>query len=100
MWLELDNADNIIYHLEAPERLPDNVDMVDDVVINAYDKNICDVLTSLMSIVNKRVRVTLETSIPWRELAPLIKKYIDEYINVYTSEHKKKVEVFNDVFDE
>lgn len=100
MWLELDNADNIIYHLEAPERLPDNVDMVDEVVIHAYDKNICDVLTSLMSIVTKRVRVTLETSIPWCELMPLIKKYIDEYINVCDNTHKKKVEVFNDVFDE
>lgn len=100
MWLELDNADNIIYHLEAPERLPDNVDMVDDVVIHAYDKNICDVLTSLMSIVTKRVRVTLETSIPWCELTPLIKKYIDEYINVCDNTHKIKKEIFNDVFDE
>lgn len=100
MWLELDNADNIIYHLEAPERLPDNVDMVDEVVIHAYDKNICDVLTSLMSIVTKRVRVTLETSIPWCELTPLIKKYIDEHINVCDNTHKIKKEIFNDVFDE
>lgn len=100
MWLELDNKDNIIYHLEACERLPDNVDMVDDVVIHAYDKNICDVLTSLMSIVTKRVRVTLETSIPWCELTPLIKKYIDEYINVCDNTHKIKKEIFNDVFDE
>lgn len=100
MWLELDNADNIIYHLEAPERIPDNVDMVDEVVIHAYNKNICDVLTSLMSIVTKRVRVTLETSIPWRELTPLIKKYIDEYINVCDNTHKVKREVFDDVFDE
>lgn len=100
MWLELDNADNIIYHLEAPERLPDNVDMVDEVVIHAYDKNICDVLTSLMSIVTKRVHVTLETSIPWCELTPLIKKYIDEYINVCDNTHKIKKEIFNDVFDE
>lgn len=100
MWLELDNADNIMYHLEAPERLPDNVDMVDEVVIHAYDKNICDVLTSLMSIVTKRVRVTLETSIPWCELTPLIKKYIDEYINVCDNTHKIKKEIFNDVFDE
>lgn len=99
MWIEVTNDDRIIYNIEAG-KVVDNVDMVDDVVIHAYDKNICDVLTSLMSIVTKRVRVTLETSIPWRELTPLIKKYIDEYINVYTSEHKKKVEVFNDVFDE
>lgn len=100
MWLELDNSDNIIYHLESPERLPDNVDMVDDVVIHAYNKNICDVLTTLMSIVTRRVRVTLETSLPWRELTPLIRKYIDEYINVYDNTHKVKTEVFNDVFDE
>lgn len=100
MKLELDNMDNIIYHLEAPERLPNNVDMVDSVVIHAYDKNICDVLTTLMSIITKRVHVTLETSIPWRELTPLIKKYINEYVNVCDNTHKVKTEVFDDVFDE
>lgn len=99
MWVEVTNDDRIIYNIEAGKVI-DNVDMVDEVVIHAYDKNICDVLTSLMSIVTKRVRVTLETSIPWCELTPLIKKYIDEYINVYDNTHKIKKEIFNDVFDE
>lgn len=99
MWVEVTNDDRIIYNIEAGKVI-DNVDMVDEVVIHAYDKNICDVLTSLMSIVTKRVRVTLETSIPWCELTPLIKKYIDEYINVCDNTHKIKKEIFNDVFDE
>lgn len=97
MWLEVNNADEIIYHLENGEALPD-IDMIDAVVIQAED--LTSILFSLMSIVNKRLRVILETSVPFDRLTPIIKKYIDEYYSVSTNEHKKKVEVFNDVFDE
>ena len=97
MWLEVNNADEIIYHLENGEALPD-IDMIDAVVIQAED--LTSILFSLMSIVNKRLRVTLETPIPFSKLSPIIKKYIDEYYNVNTNEHKVKTEVFNDVFDE
>lgn len=97
MWLEVNNAEEIIYHLENGEALPD-VDMIDAVVIQAED--ITSILFSLMSIVNKRLRVTLETPVPFGKLSPIIKKYVDEYYNVNTNEHKRKVEVFNDVFDE
>lgn len=97
MWLEVNNADEIIYHLENGEALPD-VDMIDAVVIQAED--LTSILFSLMSIMNKRLRVTLETPVPFGKLSPIIKKYIDEYYNVNTCEHKVKTEVFNDVFDE
>lgn len=97
MWLEVNNVDEIIYHLENGEALPD-VDMIDAVVIQAED--LTSILFSLMSIVNKRLRVTLETPVPFNVLTPIIKKYIDEYYNVNTCEHKVKTEVFNDVFDE
>lgn len=97
MWLEINKNDEIIYHLENGEALPD-VDMIDAVVIQAED--LTSILFSLMSIVNKRLRVTLETPVPFGKLSPIIKKYIDEYYNVNTNEHKRKVEVFNDVFDE
>lgn len=97
MWLEVNNVDEIIYHLENGEALPD-INMIDAVVIQAED--LTAILFSLMSIVNKKLRVTVETSVPFDRLTPIIKKYIDEYYNVSTNEHKKKVEVFNDVFDE
>lgn len=97
MWLEINKNDEVIYHLENGEALPD-VDIIDAVVIQAED--ITSILFSLMSIVNKRLRVTLETSVPFGRLSPIIKKYIDEYYNVNTCEHKVKTEVFNDVFDE
>lgn len=97
MWLEINKNDEVIYHLENGEALPD-VDIIDAVVIQAED--ITSILFSLMSIVNKRLRVTLETSVPFDKLTPIIKKYIDEYYNVNTCEHKVKTEVFNDVFDE
>lgn len=97
MWLEVNNVDEIIYHLENGEALP-YVDMIDAVVIQAED--IPSILFSLMSIVNKRLRVTLETPVPFNALTPIIKKYIDEYYNVNTNEHKRKTEVFDDVFDE
>jgi hypothetical protein len=45
MWLEVNNADEIIYHLENGEALPD-VDMIDAVVIQAED--ITSILFSLM----------------------------------------------------
>lgn len=96
MWLEVNNADEIIYHLENGEALPD-IDMIDAVVIEAED--ITSILFSLMSIVNKRLRVTLETDIPFNNLTPIIKKYIDEYININDNTHKKKREVFDDVLD-
>lgn len=97
MWLEVNNANEIIYHLENGEALPD-VDMIDAVVIQAED--LTSILFSLMSIANKRLRVTLETSVPFGKLSPIIKKYIDEYYNVNDNTHKKKVEVFDNVFDE
>lgn len=99
MWVEVDKYDNIVYHLDVPERLPDNVNMVDKVVIHAMDKSICDVYATLMSVLNKRVRVTLETHLPFDDLTPLLKKYIDEYINIYDNTHKIKREVFDDVRD-
>lgn len=97
MWIEVNNADEIVYHLENGEALPD-VDMIDAVVIQA--DNMTSILFSLMSIVNKRLLVTLETAIPFNALTPIIKKYINEYYNVCDNTHKIKREVFDDVFDE
>lgn len=99
MWLEVDNNDNIVYHLEAEKTLPNDVDMVDKVVIHAYGKEMTDILLTLMSIVNKRVYITIETDIPFDKFTPIIRKYIDEYINTCDNTRKKKSEVFVDVCD-
>lgn len=91
MWLEVTDEDKIIYHLDAGETLP-TTDMVDGVVIQAED---CDdqssILYTLSTIPNMRVRVELETCVPFNQLTPLIKKYIDSYYNVNTNEEYKKV---------
>lgn len=99
MWLEVDNNDNIVYHLEAEKTLPNDVDMVDKVVIHAYGNEMADILLTLMSIVNKRVYITIETDIPFDKFTPIVRKYIDEYINTCDNTHKKKSEVFVDVCD-
>lgn len=99
MWLEVDDNDNIVYHLEAEKTLPNDVDMVDKVVIHAYSKGMTDILLTLMSIVNNRVYITIETDIPFDKFTPIVRKYIDEYINTCDNTHKKKSEVFVDVCD-
>ena len=102
MWLEVKDTDEIIYHLEEGELLP-KVDMIDGVVIHAEELAFGDltgVLLTLNSITNKRLRVELETCVPWNELTPMIKHYIDSYYNVNTNEIKEKSEVWNDVFNE
>lgn len=97
MWLEVLDDDNIIYHLDAGEELP-TVDMVDGVVIHAEEcTDQTDILYTLSTINNKRLHVSLETSIEWRDLTPIIKHYINEYYDVISNMHKHKSEVWTDV---
>lgn len=98
MWLEVTDKDKIIYHLDAGETLP-TTDMLDGVVIQAEDcHDQSAILYTLSTIPNMRLRVELETCVPFNQLTPLIKKYIDSYYNVNTNEHKEKSEVWHDVF--
>lgn len=102
MWLEVADDDKIIYHLEEGESLP-NTNMIDGVVIHAEELPFGDqtgILFTLNSIGNRRVRIELETCVPFKELTPIIKKYIDSYYNVNTNEKKEKSEVWCDVFSE
>lgn len=103
MWLEVNKYDEIIYHLEEGELLPDNIDMIDGVVVHAEELVYGDqtgILLTLNSITNKRLSVELETCVPWKELTPIVKHYIDSYYNVNTNEHKQKSEVWADVLSE
>lgn len=100
MWLEVTDDEKIIYHLDAGEELP-TVDMVDGVVIHAEEcTDQSGILYTLCTIPNMRIRVELETGVPFNKLTPLIKKYIDSYYNVNTNEHKEKVTNFIDVVEE
>ncbi len=102
MWLEVENNDKIIYHLEAGETLPKTC-ILDGVVVHADEwtrNNQEDILFTLNSINNKRLLIKLETTIPWNELTIYVKHYIDEYYNVNTNEHKLKKEVWDDVREE
>lgn len=97
MFIELLDDDKIIYHLDAGEALP-IVDMIDGVVIHAegcIDQT--DILYTLNTINNKRLQVSLETSIEWCHLTPIIKHYINEYYDVVANTHKQKSEVWTDV---
>lgn len=99
MWVEVTDDEKIIYHLCEGEILED-VTMVDGVVIHAEELvfgDLTGILLTLNSITNKRLRVELETCVPWNKLTPMIKHYIDSYYNVNTNEHKEKSEVWNDV---
>lgn len=96
MWTEVDKNDKVIQHFNAREIIP-NLDIVDEIVIHAYNNDICDILSMLSQINNKRIRVTLETGITFDKLTPIVKKYIDEYVNVFDNTHKIKREVFEDV---
>lgn len=98
MWLEVTDEDKIIYHLDACEALPKTY-MIDGVVIHAEDcDDQSDILYTLSTLPNMMLRVELETCVPFNQLTPLIKKYIDSYYNVNTNEHKEKSEVWHDVF--
>ena len=99
MWLEVTNDDKIVYHFKTGEVIP-KLDIVDEIVIHAYNSTVCDILAMLVQISNRRIRVTLETGLQFNKLTPLVKKYIDEYINVFDNTHKIKREVFEDVCDE
>lgn len=100
MWLEVTGDDKLIYHFDAGEFVP-NIDMIDGVVIQAEEcTDQTDILFTLNSITNKRIRVELETCVPWNKLTPIIKKYIDSYYNVNTNERKEKVTNFIDVVEE
>lgn len=99
MWTEVDKNDKVIQHFNAREIIP-NLDIVDEIVIHAYNNDICDILSMLSQINNKRIRVTLETGITFDKLTPIVKKYIDEYVNVFDNTHKIKREVFEDVCNE
>lgn len=99
MWTEVDKNDKVIQHFKAGEAIP-KLDIVDEIVIHMYQRDVCDILAMLSQIGNKRIRVTLETGIPFDKLTPIVKKYIDEYVNVFDNTHKIKREVFEDVFNE
>lgn len=100
MWLEVTDDDKIIYHLEAGEPF-ESTDMIYAVVIHAEEcKNQTDILYTLTTIPNMRIRVELETCIPLNKLTPIIKKYIDSYYNTNTNECKEKSEVWTNVFSE
>lgn len=102
MWLEVTDDEKIIYHVDEGEALP-TVDMIDGVVIHAEEIPFGDqsgILYTLCTIPNIRVRIELETCVPFNELTPLIKKYIDSYYNTDTNEHKEKVINFIDVIGE
>lgn len=97
MWLEVLDNDNIIYHLDAGEALP-TVNMIDGIVIHAEEcTDQTDILYTLNTINNNRLHVSLETSIEWRHLTPIIKRYINEYYDVVANIHKQKSEVWTDV---
>lgn len=99
MWTEVTKDDKVVQHFNAREIIP-NLDIVDEIVIHAYNNDVCDILAMLSQINNKRIRVTLETGITFDKLTPIVKKYIDEYVNVFDNTHKIKREVFEDVFNE
>lgn len=99
MWVEVDKNDKVIYHFKSGEVIP-KLDMADEIVLHVYQRDCSDILAMLVQINNRRLRVTLETALPFNTLTPLVKKYIDEYINVFDNKHKTKKEVFEDVFDE
>lgn len=97
MWLEVTDDEKIIYHLDAGEELP-KVDMIDGVVIHAEEcTDQTSILYTLSTINNTRLYVSLETSIEWRHLTPIIKHYINEYYDVVANIHKQKSEVWTDV---
>lgn len=98
MWVEVDKNDKVVYHFKSGEVIP-KLDIADEIVLHMYHRDVCDILAMLVQINNKRLRVTLETALPFDKLTPLVKKYIDEYINVFDNTHKIKKEVFEDVFD-
>lgn len=100
MWITITDDDKIIYGLDAGELLPE-VDMIDGVTIVHDDnwKDQTDILVTLNSIHNKRLRVELETCLPFNQLTPIIRKYIDSYYNVNTNEQREKSEVWTDVRD-
>lgn len=100
MWLEVTNDEKIIYHVDDGEALP-TVDIIEGVVIHAEEcTDQSSILYTLCTIPNMRVRVELETCVPFNKLTPLIKKYIDSYYNTDTNEHKEKVTNFIDVVKE
>lgn len=101
MWLEVTDDEKIIYHVDEGEAVP-KVDMIDGVVIHAEELPFGDqtgILYTLSTINNnnKRLHVSLETSIEWSKLTPIIKHYIDEYYDVVANMHKQKSEVWTDV---
>lgn len=100
MWVTITDDDKIIYGLEAGELLPE-VDMIDGVTIVHSEEwqDQTDILATLNSVHNRRLRIGLETYLPFKELTPIIRKYIDSYYNVNTNEMKQKSEVWTDVRD-
>ncbi len=103
MWLEVTDDDKIIYGLYAGELLP-NVDMLDGVRITCDNEvgfqDQTDILVTLNSIHNRRLRVCLETDIPFKDLTPIVRHYIDNYYNTNTNECKEKSEVWTNVLSE
>lgn len=99
MWVEVTNDEKIVYHLCEGELL-EEVTMIDRVVIHAEELAFGDltgILLTLNSITNKRLRVELETCVPFNKLTPMIKKYIDSYYNTDTNEHKERAISWVDV---
>lgn len=101
MWVNITEDDKIIYGLEAGELLPD-VDMIDGVTIVHSEgwQDQTDILATLNSVHNRRLRIGLETYLPFNQLTPIIRKYINSYYNTTTNVYKEKSEVWNDVFQE
>lgn len=98
MWLNVTDDDKIIYCLEAGELLP-KVDMIDGVTIVHTEgfQDQTDILVTLNSVHNRRLRIELETYLQFKELTPIIHKYIDSYYNTNTNECREKSEVWHDV---
>lgn len=98
MWVNITDDDRVIYGLEAGELLP-KVDIIDGVTIVHTEEwqDQTDILVTLNSVHNRRLRIELETFLPFNKLTPIVRKYIDSYYNVNTNEHKEKSEVWNDV---
>lgn len=98
MWVNITDDDRVIYGLEAGELLP-KVDIIDGVtIVHAEEwQDQTDILVTLNSVHNRRLRIELETFLPFNKLTPIVRKYIDSYYNVNTNEYKEKSEVWNDV---
>lgn len=99
-WVEITDEDKLIYYITAGDILP-QIDMIDGVtIVHEEYQDQTDILVTLNSVHNRRLRIELETYLPFKELNPIIRKYINSYYNVNTNEVKEKSEVWNCVFGE